>query len=642
MKIVIFPFLFFLFFFIVGISKGIPPIPITVDDSKKEVTELYYNPTFQDYQFWTEKSKQKKILDNSSLSIEKYYSHNFFRKDNFGFFFSNRRNNLFIPHNVKLMQFTPSKSLNNDELFCNQQIHFFNNVFFSPEEIRYFDVKTPTTEILYVKNSFQERGVGVLFTQSPNETTNYSVEYRNFHFGEPPNFSEKKLLLTTFIYQNKELKKKLWGHYLYQDFDDEKKSFIPFWNTTTDNKNFDFEKKNFFHKRIYISGSQKIFPFLSWIEKNKNQSLFFKNNIEYTQYVKDHLFFKEVFKNNITHHSHFKNECSLILKKEEKSNVEIGFIYDKIRDQIFSKDLYNNNYNGIAKKKDTSVNKISINTKVNYFINKVFEFYSNGKWMIEDHNQNFLQTNVQLNTLLFSKFNFLTFLKFTKKNNIFSDFFNFSLIQKNGGCNNNYHNNTKNEFYTKSIGFFFFPKEKENLDIFFKVSKINFDSKEKIPNLLDWKYINSCELKIRTIHDIWKFQFNNVFLYQKYNSDQFIFSIPNFLFRNTISYKDHYFNQSLFIQTGLSIHYFSKFDYKYFSYPSDFFSESENECSPYYSSKKGIKRFPFIDYFFNFKVFRIQIYTRIQNIQNIIFHQSKKEEKENLSIKIGLLWNLFT
>ncbi|WP_185870684.1 putative porin [Blattabacterium cuenoti] len=640
------------------IGKG-----VEIMDQKK-ITE-FYSPTDQDYQYWTEENNQKKILETTSISMEKDYSHNFFlfRKDHFGFL-TNRENNF----NIELIQKNLTKSLNHNSDHNN---NFFNDIFFSPEKIRYFDVKTPTSEIFYSVNFLQENALGVLFTQSPNKKMNYSIEYRNRirnHHGneQEPNF-EKQLFLTTFVYQDQKSShfQKLWGHYLYQNFSSEKKRKKPIWETT--NNNIFFEKQNFFYERFYINIIQKIFPFLSWLD---NYQPILKNHIEYTKYFKKHFLSKEVIQNNMINYYHLKNECSLIFGREEKEryNVEIGVIYDRIRYQLF---LLNNLLNKKIYKKKKDLNVISIKGKIDHIINKIFEFHSNGKWMVNienNHFKNYLQANTQLNTLLFSKFHFLTQLSI-ENTNIFPDIIHFSFFQKNKECDNNnkYYYDTMNGFYTKkSIIFFFFPKKEENFDISLKISKMNNSSnKEKVPNFLHWKYINSCEFKIGTIHNIWKFQFNNVFLYQKYNSDQLIFSIPNFISRNTISYKDSYFDKSLFIQTGISIHYFNKFYHQDFSsYPFDLFSfySGENECYP----KKIVRKIPLLDYFLNFKIFRVIFYASIQDLQNLIISDPiiitntnektnddnnrnrdsvrirKRKIKKYFSIKVGLLWNLFT
>ncbi|WP_161539542.1 putative porin [Blattabacterium sp. (Cryptocercus kyebangensis)] len=630
MKIFIFPFLFFIFY-----------IPFSVKSMGKEsimekkILDLdIYHPISRDYKYWTEDNKKKINLDTNSLSIEKYYSHNFFRKDNFGFF-KLKEKDLIIPNSYPEKNFSSYCNtiwLNNNHI---PKMYFLNDIFFSRDKIRYFDVKTPISEIFYVNDSFQEKILGGLFSQNPNKKINYSIEYRNISLEEESNIELKKhhsLFLSTFNYKDSDSyhDKLIWGHFLYQNFYNKKKIKIPFWNTT-DNPNFFFDTKNLFHKRLYISFFQKINP--SWIKsKSGEKSIFLKGNMEYTKYFKSFFSSKEEFQNNTINLSYFKNESSLIFEIKKKLNIEIGAIYDRIHYQLFSFPNYFFDPVYENEKKNLNFNKIYLKTRINYFINNIFKINSYAKWMIY---KNHLQISTQLDTNLWSKFQFLT--KFSINNNISSDFINFYMFQKNGNCYNNQQYNNEIS-YTKSINFSFLSNKK--LNISFNIYDINHPYQKDNPNLLYWKYIRSWNLKIRTIHDIWKFQFNNLILCQNQESNQLNFSIPNFLSRSTISYEDSYFNKELLVNTGFSIHYFNKFFHQYFSYPFDLFSfYLENECIP-----TQIGGAPFVDYFFNFKIFRTIFYGSIQNIgfsyKKKINNQKKK--KKDYFLKVGILWNLFT
>ncbi|WP_185852960.1 putative porin [Blattabacterium cuenoti] len=603
MKIFIFTFLFIGFY----VSSS---MEIKTMDPKNFSMNIYHSvlpvPLPQDYKYWTEENPQKKNLDITSLSIKKYYSHNFFRQDNFGSF-QYQEKEIFIP------------SFDKDP-----------NEFFSREKIRYFDVKTPLSEIFYIRIPYKI--LGGFFTQSPNKKTNYSMEYRNLFFQKIPKIEKhNSFFLITFTTDQSHFPYhyKLWGHYLYKNFYRKKETKKIFWNTT-DNVNSFQEKNNFFYQRMDISFLRKIFPFSSWIKLENGKSFFLKTHIEYTKYFKTHFSSKKDFTNNMINISYLKNECFLILN-QKKSNIEIGVSYDKIRSQLFSNHLFYKVFMNLNKKENLNTNRFTMEAKVNYLVNKMFKFHSNGKWMIEngDKFRNYLQANIQLDTIFFPEFHLLTNLNIN--NNIFPSFINSSLFQRDNNCYNRKKNNIV--LNTKSIDFFLFYK---NMDCSLKISQINRPYQNDNKNLLYWKYISSCIFKIGVIHHLWKLQFNHIILCQKQNSDQLIFSIPNFLSRNTISYKDYYFHQALLIQTGFSIHYFSKFFYQNSSYPFDlFYFYLENECLP-----KKIGGSPFIDYFLNFKLFRTNFYASIQNIG--FPEENQKTKQPNLFIKIGLLWNLFT
>ncbi|WP_244273570.1 putative porin [Blattabacterium cuenoti] len=573
---------------------------INIDEKKAENME-FYHPTDQDYKFWTEENDLKRTFLEKTLSIKKYYSHNFFKSDKIELFNNNDEKDLFIIPSNRYEKI----NLENFNENMPKKMLFFKDPFFYREKIKYFDVKTPISEILYINDFFKkEKTLGIFFSQNFNERINYSIEYRNLN-NKPDLKKEKNLILTTFNFQdhNDNFNYKLWGHYLFQKFDTKEKEEIPKWNIKNDKNVFPSQKK-LIHSRFYISLIQKIYDF-----KEKNRLLFFKTYIEYEKYFKNY-FFQNIQKK--INHFYLRNGLFLIFN-QKKIRIEVGSIFDRIHYLLFNENSY----------KNKDINEVSIQTKVHYPINNIFEFYSNGKWILKNNNikKSHFYTNVTLNTFLSPKFSILTQLSIDKNDNP------IYFLKKNEDCYNNYYNHEQKKTVNFSFNF-----DKEKYYVSFYLSRLNhfFQNQEKkMENFFLYGF------NIKTIHNIWKFQLNNILLYQKYNSDSLIFSIPNFLSRNTIFYQDHYFHKALFIQTGFSFHYFSNFPYQENSYPFDFkFFPFEKECIS--TNTNQIGGVPFVDYFFNFKIYRTIFYFKIQNIG---FYNKNENQ---FFIKTGLLWNLFT
>ncbi|WP_185869232.1 putative porin [Blattabacterium cuenoti] len=577
-----------------------------------------YNPTYQDYKFWTEENRFKKVLlDTDSFSIEKYYSHNFFKHDNFGLFHNiGNGKNLLIPNNFFLQR--------NSYYF--QKISFFEDPFFYREKIQYFDVKTPLSEIFYENNFSQERGLGGFFSHNLNEKINYSIEYRNVKFQKDEIDFQKnqELLLTTFNYQDQkdDFYYKLWGHYIKQNFLFKEKEEIIKWKNIKNYKNvfFDFfDQKKINYNRFYISFLQKIFP---------KETFFFKNYIEYEKYSKSHCFSEQKNKINFFY---LKNGFFFLFKKNE-FDIEIGSIFDRIDYELFSNKYYSNN-RIVPKKKH--INNFSIEAQINYPISNTFIFHSFSKWMVEFNNlkKPLFHINMELNTFLFPKFHFITQFYITENKKLSPNFIHLYTLKENNDCYNNRRKNMP--FFDKERTIDFSFSYMKNYNISFYVSKLGhlfLDEKKEMETFLYRKFIKSYGLKIGTKNKIWKFQISNLFFYQKYDSNPLIFSIPTFLSRNTISYQDRYFNKSLLMETGFSLHYFNNFSYQRIYYPFDnYIFSSEKECYP---NKTG--RHLFMDYFFNFKLNRITFYFGIQNIN------CKKFFNEESFIRTGLLWTFFT
>ncbi|WP_185860909.1 putative porin [Blattabacterium cuenoti] len=580
---------------------------------KKTENVEFYHPTYQDYKFWTEENNLKKFFLEKSFSIKKYYSHNFFKNDNIGYFLNK---NLFIPNKYE----TYIRENFNENM--PKRIFFFKDPFFYREKIQYFDVKTPITEIFYINNFFEkEKTLGGFFSQNFNEKINYSIEYRNSNLKNELDLKKSKdLALATFNYQDKKnnYNYKLWGHYIYQKFYIKEKEEFPKWNIRN-YENIFFYHKKLIHRRFYINFVKKIYSI-----QEKNRSLFLKTYMEYEKYSKGHLY--QNLQKKINHY-YLRNGLFLIFN-QKKINIEVGSIFDRIHYQLLNNIFFNKNKN---------INSLSIQTKVHYPINNVFEFYSNGKWIIENNNikKSHIQANIVLNTFLISKFRFFTQFRINENNNgIYNNFIPIHVLKNNQDF---YKNEQENIFFfnrEKVLNFYLSSYEKKYC-IFFYISRLNhsYQDDKEIEKFLYRKYIHLYGFKIETTHDIWKFQLNNILLYQKYNSDPLIFSIPNFLYRSTIFYKNNYFHKALFIQTGFSFHYLSKFDHQKIYYPFNFKTFfKEKECI-----KNKIGGIPFVDYFFNFKIYRTIFYF---NIQNIGFYDIYNPNK--LFIKTGFLWNLFT
>ncbi|ACY40428.1 hypothetical protein BLBBGE_420 [Blattabacterium sp. (Blattella germanica) str. Bge] len=527
MKIFIFSFLFLIY-------------PYLKPSTEKKGIDIYH-PTFQDYKFWTEENNIKKTL-LESFSIQKYYSHNFFKHDSFGFFYNKGNgNNFLIPHR------------NIVQINHHQKMLFFKDPFFSIDKIQYFDVKTPISEIFYESDFFKERGLGVFFSQSPNEKINYSIEYRNLNLKNELSFEKNKnFLLTTFSFQDQDdYNHKLWGHYIQQKFYIKEKEKIIKWNNVKNYKNVFFDQKKFIHNRFYINFIQKIFSL------KENQSFFLKTYVEYEKYSKSHFIAEQ--KNKINHF-YLKNGFFLMFKKN-KLDVEVGSIFDKIHYKIFSINEYRHRI--IPKNRD--INNFFIETQINYPINNIFAFHSSGIMEYNNLKKPYLQMNMKFNTFLFSKFQFSTQLYFSENKGISPDFIHLYILKKNEDCYNNQRKNMLVFDKEKTVDLSLF--DDKNYHFSLSVSRLDHlfrNEKKEMEKFLYRKQIQLYSFKVETTHNIWKLQLNNLFLYQKYNSDPLIFSIPSILSRNTIFYQDHYLNNALSMKTGFSIHYFSNFYYQKF------------------------------------------------------------------------------
>ncbi|MEL0183058.1 MAG: putative porin, partial [Bacteroidota bacterium] len=133
-----------------------------------------------------------------------------------------------------------------------------------------------------------------------------------------------------------------------------------------------------------------------------------------------------------------------------------------------------------------------------------------------------------------------------------------------------------------------------------------------------------------------KFALDNSLVYQNVNQTNRILNLPEFLTRNTFYYSNDVFKKAMYLQTGITFKYFSK----YYS----------NEYNPLISAfhiqtDKKIGNFPLIDLFLNARIQRTRIYFKAEHFNSKLtgnnFYSSPSYPYRDFIIRFGLVWNFF-
>ena len=133
-----------------------------------------------------------------------------------------------------------------------------------------------------------------------------------------------------------------------------------------------------------------------------------------------------------------------------------------------------------------------------------------------------------------------------------------------------------------------------------------------------------------------KFALDNSIVYQSVNQDKKVLNLPDFITRNTFYYSNNVFKKAMYLQTGISFKYFSKF--------------YANEYNPLVSSfhiqsEKQIGGFPMIDIFVNAKIQQTRLYFKAEHINSSTtgnnFYSSPSYPYRDFLIRFGLVWNFF-
>lgn len=166
------------------------------------------------------------------------------------------------------------------------------------------------------------------------------------------------------------------------------------------------------------------------------------------------------------------------------------------------------------------------------------------------------------------------------------------------------------------------------------------NTRKIIPKQSD-SVINYFKVKLFSKIDIGKFSFINTGQYQKKDQTFKIgelstLNVPEWITRNTIMFSSSIFNNSLFFQTGFTFNYFTNF---YADYYNPLVSEFVTQ------NFKEIGEFPRIDFFFNAKIQQTRVFLKVEHLNSSTtgydYYSDPFTPYRDLSVRFGLVWNFF-
>ena len=150
------------------------------------------------------------------------------------------------------------------------------------------------------------------------------------------------------------------------------------------------------------------------------------------------------------------------------------------------------------------------------------------------------------------------------------------------------------------------------------------------------KTINYVSLKINKEFKFRKFALDNTVLYQKVDQKDNILNVPQVVLRNTFYYSNDLFKKAMFLQTGITFNYFTKFyanDYN--PILGEFFVQNQMQ----------IGAFPNFDIFANARIQRCRIFLKAEHFNSAMsgntFYSAPNNPYRDFMIRFGLVWNFF-
>jgi len=581
---------------------------------------------------------------DTSLTIYKQYKFNYLRKDNFAL----------LPFaNVGQTYNQLSKDFNNYKLLPDFGARARHYNYFEINDINYYEVPTPLTE-LFFKTAFQQGQIlDAFFTVNTSRQFNFSIAYKGArslgNYQHQITSTGNLRFTSNFKTKNKKYSAKV--HIVTQDLSNEENGGIKdedvanfesgdedFLDRSVFDPNFENAENILVGKRFYLDHKYNLVKSddsLTNAVSLKNIIYFEDKYFQFDQTTSNDFFGDSFNETNIRDRVTLENFYTKLLLNYKSSIIgdinlgvsfnDINYGYDKItllddeqipnriKDQVFSiEGSYLKNIDDFEFEFDFGANIIGdidgsfFIADVTYNLNK--DTVINGKVAVTSNKPNY---NLLLNQ---------------------SDYINYNWNNTEGFVNQN------------NIDFKLEFKSKKLLALsaqYTSIDNYSFFSFEGESNLIKPKQIEESihilKIKANKEFKFGKFALENTILYQNVGDNSKSLNLPEFVFRNTFYYSNHFFNKNaLYLQTGITFNYFT--DYFMDGYDpllAEFYSQNENE----------VDGFPRLDFFINAKIRQTRIFLIAEHFNSSFtgynYFSAPNNPYRDFNIRFGLVWNFF-
>lgn len=616
----------------------------TKNDSIKnsgEITVTLSGKTkYTDYKIFSHRRDTSYI--DTTLTIQKDYKFNYLRTDNFELLEFHNQGQTFtnLGYDFSNLKLLP------DIGFTAKQFSYLDI-----DEIKYYEVPTPTTEITYRTGLQQGQVLDAIFTVNFSKRLNVSLSYKGIRslgtyrrsLASHGNFRG------AFQYRTKNNRYEIRGHVTSQDFFNQESGGLPeseiekFVSNDEDydtrarlDVNLTDAENQFEGRRLYLDHSYKLFSSKDSINKKDFSNL--KVGHILNSETKEYNFTQtssttDVFgdinssgaSNNLAKNAITNNELNL----EFNSKYVLGKIKAKINltNYSYGYDSILNTKSSISKIK-LEGSAISVGADWNARI-KNFQLNATG---------NLSPGSGRLSG------NFLKGEALYKKDSIFSVKSSLLISSKSPNFNTLLHQSKYDDYNwendlssvnTRDLGFSLKSKW-VNADVnFTNIDNYTyFDESNKPQQFAD--QITYLKIKANKEFKYWKLALDNTVMYQNVSNGSSVFRVPELVTRNTLYYTDYWFKgKPMLVNIGATFKYFTK--YKMNAYNpllAEFTLQDTEEIG-----------FPTVDVFFNAQVRRTRLYFKIENVTSSFteknYFSAPNYPYRDFVIRFGLVWNWF-
>jgi hypothetical protein len=586
--------------------------------------------------------KNDTTIVDTTLTIYKDYRFNYLRKDNFGLLpFSN------VGRSYNKLTYNFLEERHVMPQFGARARHYN---FMEVDDIFYYNVPTPFTELFFKTVFEQGQAVDALFTVNTSPNLNLSIAYKGLR-----SLGRYQHLLTstgnfraTVSYTSPNGRYDLKTHFVSQDLlNEENGGLTPasleqylaknpeFEDRSRLDVNFEDAQSTLFGKRFYLDHSYAVYKKSdSLVERDLTIGHRFNHTYKKYQFQQSSanaLFgpsFEQVSIKDETRLTSTSNEVYVgftagnLAKVVAKGKItqydygyntvldlQEGFITNRLRGDIISAGgEYTGTLAGFQFKADGMLN-----------LTGDFSGYDLGARLSYAPSLNFIVAATANVNNRAPNYNFLLYQ---------SDYINY-----------NWQTSFSNES-RQSLGFDLWAPKLLNANVEFStindLAYFGLDENDRVQPFQHDGQVTYFKAKVQREFAVGVFALNNTVLYQNVLDGTQVLNVPELVTRNSLYYRDHWFRRALYLQTGFTLNYFTGYALNgYDPVLAEFYVQNEQEFDG----------FPTVDFFFNGKIRQARIFFKLEHLNDLIQGNNNFSAPlypyRDFGVRFGLVWNMF-
>lgn len=592
----------------------------------------------EDYKIISRKGDTTHV--DTTLTIQKEYKFNYLRRDYFELLPFNNMGQTYntLSHNMSSQNMLPR--------FGTKGKHYN---YMSVNDISYYHVPTPLTELMFKSNFEQGQLLDAFFTTNTSEQFNFSIAYKGMRsLGKYQHIlSSTGNFRFTTSYHTKNKRYYARAHMVTQDIlNQENGGILDEDLVEFENGNEEFIDRSLFDplfedaqsslegRRYYLDHTYQLKKQDSLGNNGINigNSIYIEDKYyHYTQNRNAAIFGDAFVTSNLSDKNTFEHFYTSF--NAEYNNKILGELSAQL-----SYNSYNYGYNSLV--------ILNGQTITNRLKESVLSFEGGYKHQLGPVE---LKANLGINVSGDLEGNFLDAqanysinddMHATARININSSVadYNYRLYQSDY-LNYNWQNNFKNQ-QTQQLAFDFHSNKYGALLLDYSTinNYLYFENKEQ-QGVKPYQYdgtVNYVRAKYEKEFKFKKFALNNTIMYQHVLDGDQVLNVPQLNIRSTLYYANEFFEKALYLQTGVNFSYFS--DYNMNAYDpvlSEF----------YVQNQKTLGNFPRLDFFINAKIQQTRLFLKAEHFNSAMtgynFYSAPNYPYRDFIVRFGIVWNFF-